>query len=228
MKTLLLLALFFTITFTSLHELHPSETVLSDPDQMREVLYLPSGELLGGLSLGYRNFLADVIWLNAINYFGKHFKTDRNYLWLYHMCDLVTTLDPGAAHVYKFAANMLSWEANLPEKSILMLDKAVRNSPDNWEFYYLRGFTWLYFIKDYERAEADLKIAASKPEVPAMVGRIAAKVALNREDPQVVKQFLIDLIRNATDPNAKKALIARLQEIEKKGVLKLPEKILNR
>src|SRR5204863_759985 len=63
-----------------------------------EILYVPNGTGLRFMSFGYTNILANLLWFNTINYFGKHYRADRNYKWLGHMCGLVTELDPHAIH----------------------------------------------------------------------------------------------------------------------------------
>lgn len=113
----------------------------------QEPVYLPDVRFLNLASLGYRNALADVLWFRTINYFGKHFRSDRLYPWLAQMCDLVTDLDPRSKHVYLFAGFLLPWEAQLPDAGVRMLEKGAAQFPDTWEMHYYLGFT-LYFFKD--------------------------------------------------------------------------------
>lgn len=226
MRSLFTLLLFIGLVRISYERIDPQHSN-SSSHKGREVLYLPNGQALEVISLGYRHFLADVLWFNTVSYFGKHYKSDRDYAWLYHMCDLVTSLDPKARHVYQFASNMLSWEAKLPDKSVLILDKAVSNFPDDWFFYYLRGFNYMYFLKDFVAAKADFVMAARKPGAPVVAARLAAKLAIDQDNPDFVKQFLRDMINSTPDENARRALFQRLREIEEKKDLKLPEKLLN-
>ena len=179
-----------------------------------EVLYLPDGNALEVVSLGYRNVLANVLWFNTISYFGKHFRGDRDYRWLSHMCEIVTDLDPGAEHVYRFGATMLSWEAKNVEGSNRLLDKAIAHSPNNWLYYYLRGFNFMFFLKDTERARNDFVRAAELPGVHHAVVTLAAKKLSELNSPSVAVEFLEEILRTTEDPMARRALEERLFELK--------------
>ena len=182
-----------------------------------EALYLPSGEGLGILSVGYRNALSHLLWFRTISYFGKQFKGDRNYQWLAHMCDLVTTLNPGARHVFEFGAMMLAWEVNQPKRSIALLDKAIAAEPDYWRYYYLRGFTRYYFLDDPAGASVDFARSAKCPEAPAFVASLAArKMVQAGEDPESAIQFLVEMINNSSDATVRAALEKKLRKLKKK------------
>lgn len=180
-----------------------------------EVLYLPNGDGLRAMSFGYQNALANLLWFNTISYFGKHYASDQNYKWLAHMCDLVTTLDPKAQHVYEFGAVMLAWEVNAPAESIKLLDKAIANVPEYWRFPYLRGFTRMYFIGDQSGAAHDFKLAATLPEAPPAVASLAAKnLAASRNDPKAAVEFLSGMLASTTDASSRNAILARLKEAQ--------------
>jgi len=199
-----------TISYTNLNQLALDFT--SGTEQERETLYLPSGEGLEILSFGYKNLLSDILWFNTINYFGKHFKGDRNYTWLNHMCHLVIRLNPNANHVYKFCSTMLSWEANTPERSIKIMDVAIKNHPDSWEYYYLRGFTYMFFLENEELARRDLSTGAKLPNAPPFMATLAAKKMVSH-DPNAAISFLTEMIKNSQDPSEQAVLKEKLLQI---------------
>jgi hypothetical protein len=95
----------------------------------QQPIYLPKAEYLRPMSLGFANVMADVLWFRTISYFGGHYRSDRVYPWLAHMCDLVTDLDPRAEHVYRFAGVILPWEAGETDQGIRLLEKGIRHFP---------------------------------------------------------------------------------------------------
>ena len=217
MKTRILLILqlcaFLALTTAGFTKLEGGLQVdVPSEDQSREVLYLPNGQGLAALSLGYRNVLSNILWFNAISYFGKHFRSDQNYEWLYHMSDLVTTLDPNAFYSYDFASTMLSWEAHKPDQAIALLSKAIEQHPARWKFYYLRGFTFIYFLKEADNAQRDFAYAATLPGAPSFLTRLAAKVFLLQDNPEAAIDFLKTALSTTQDPNARAALERRLRE----------------
>ena len=186
----------------------------SNTSSEQEVLYLPDGRGLSLLSFGYTNFVADLLWFNTINYFGKHYNADRNFQWLGHMCNLVTSLDPNSKHVYGFCSTMLSWEANLPNESLKILDKAIANYPTDWKFFYLRGFTKMFFLKDDQGALADFSTSAKLPGASWIAARLAAKNIAMSDDPKSAVEFLKNILEGTTDETQRRALESRLREAQ--------------
>lgn len=182
-----------------------------DPDQ--EALFLPHADVVTALSFGYRNALANLLWFNTINYFGRHHANDKNYRWLKHMCQLVTTLDPQAKHVYEFGSTMLAWEADAPRDGHELLGAAIQVFPEDWRLYYLRGFTSMYFLKDEEGAKADFLAASRLPGAHPVVIRLAAKKVGSLDDPQTAIDFIHSMLKIQTDPAARHTLEARLHEL---------------
>jgi tetratricopeptide (TPR) repeat protein len=184
----------------------------------QEVLYLPQVKAFAPLSLGYKNVLSDTFWFTTINYFGAHLHSDRNYRWLSHRCQLVTELNPRAFEVYSFCALMLAWEQNDPPAAINILNRAIDNFPGSWEFYYYRGFYYLYFLKDELKARNDFLQASKLPEVPELVVALAARKTLDLDDPQDAHGILSEILKNNNDPVVKEVIERKLSEYNKKNL----------
>lgn len=193
-------------------KMHMAAPIKANRGAEAEVLYLPNGRFLSALSFGYRNALSNIIWLSTLNYFGKHHRTDQNFMWLGHMCALVTDLNPRALTPFTFCANMLAWEAEEPERAIQILSKAIAHHPDNWELYYLRGFTSFYFLKEPEAAKNDFLYAATLPGVHPLVVRLAAQKLIVSKDADTAVEFLENILSTTADPLARSALESRLRE----------------
>lgn len=209
----ILLGLFAVAVTGSSAELHRNAARAITPEE--EAMYLPNAKAVQALSFGYKNILADILWFKTISYFGLHFKTDKNYTWLYHMCDLVTELDPKAEHVYRFGATMLAWEAGGIRESNLLLSKAVSTFPTNWFFPYLRGFNHLYFLKEPEAAKIDFIEAAKRPGVHPIIASLAAKKTAELDDPKIAIMTIKALLQSSSDPSVREALEKRLNELLK-------------
>ncbi len=189
---------------------------LAVQDQERTVseapMYLPRAELLRPLSLGYHNVLADILWFRAINYFGKHYRSDRTYPWLAHICDLVTDLDPRAEHVYRFAGLILPWEAGQTDEGIRLLEKGTKAIPDSWSLAYYLGFNYFFFKNDYERATSHLQRAAALPGAHPGVARLAAILTMESAGPDTTMQFLRDLEQNVDSQRVRDVLHRNMAE----------------
>lgn len=182
-----------------------------DADQA-ELVYLPKAQYLRLMSLGYDNVLADVLWFRTINYFGKHYRGDRLYPWLAHMCDLVTDLDPRAEHVYRFAATILPWEADQADAGIRLLEKGVKALPNSWLLHYWLGFSYYFFKDDFESATKYLRIAAQLPGAHPSVARLAARLASQHYGPETTMRFLSEIRNNAYSEEMRQVINENMRE----------------
>ena len=192
---------------------HITEIKKNSTSSVDEVLYLPNGLGLEFLSFGYRNTLAHTLWFNTISYFGKHYKKDRDYKWLNHMCNLVTDLNPRMPHVYDFCSLMLAWEANFPEDSIKILDKAITTYPQDWNFPYLRGMAYLIFLKNPEKAQEDFVRSSRQEGSHPVVKRLAAHNISLTDRKETAIEFLEEMIKNSKQESERSALKRKLEEI---------------
>ncbi len=177
----------------------------------QEPLYLPEARYVKLVTLGFDGFASDLLWFNTVNYFGKQYLGKKDYRWLFHMCTLVTKLDPNALHVFEFCGSLLSWIAKQPEKSNIILTKAIEEHPLNWRFYYLRGFNYWYFMEDLERAKQDIARASRVKGAPTFLASLASRLVASTENPNTAVHFLKDLIDNTNDETVQRALGEKLK-----------------
>lgn len=204
-------SVFFVLTIVGASNLHTA-TDSNSSDPSSESLFLPKREAVEVLSFGYKTTLANALWFKTVSYFGKHYRSDKNYEWLSHMCELVTDLNPNSTHVFEFGSLMLAWEAKKPKEAISLLDKAISAHPTDWKFLYLRGFFRYFFFNDIESAKNDFVSSAKLPGAHPVVKRIAAKELAASEGPERAVEFLIETLKTTDDPRAKEALTERLKE----------------
>jgi hypothetical protein len=163
------------------------------PSQEANLVYLPKAEYLRPLSLGYNQVLADILWFRTISYFGQHFRGDRMYPWLAHMCDLVTDLDPRAEHVYRFGGMVLPWEAGQADAGIQLLEKGIEALPDSWLLHYWVGFNYYFFKNDLASAAEHMRRAAVLPGAHANAARFAAVLAAEHQGAETAIRFLTEM-----------------------------------
>ncbi len=172
------------------------------------LLYLPTGRHLKALTLGFSNLAADVLWIKAIGYFGGHALTDREYPWLHHILEQVTTLDPNFKYPYYFGGIVLALEPGTAEKSIALLVKGMRVYPGDWRFPFYIGFNSFYHLQDPERAAVFMRHAASLPGSPEYVSRLAASLMAETGRVATAVIFLETMAEVARD-DAERANIRR-------------------
>lgn len=158
-----------------------------EPDR-DHLLYLPSGRLLRVLSLGQDDTLADLIYLWSIQYYG-HYQGGVRYDYLMQIYDrVITELDPQFEDAYLLGAMILSMEAQRHEEALKLLDKGIRENPQDWLLPFEAGFIAYSSLRDYRRAAAYFRVAMERPGVNPVVRRFYAEMFNRMGDSRVSLQ----------------------------------------
>ena len=196
--------------------------------QTEEVLYLPSGKVLKALSLGFYGLIADVYWMRAVQYYGgKRLQNAKHYELLEPFIDITTTLDPQLLHAYRFGSIFLSEKspvgAEQPEKAIALLEKGIRNNPDEWQLYRDLGFVYYWYLEDYKRAAEWFLEGSKNPKSAKWMKTFAAEL-LAKGNTRETAKFLWQEVYDTSDSeqlknNAKENLL-KLQALDEIDILK--------
>jgi len=192
-------------------------------ESMESYMYIPSGKFLKHFTFGFDQLIADYFWIKTISYFGDHLMSDRKYPWLYHILDLVTTLDPHFIWPYYFGGTILSLEAEQVDQSNLILKKAMRYHPDVWEFPFYSGFNYWYHYNNPSKAASYIEIAAKLPDAPKYLKTFPARLYSEAGQQEAALRFLHEMAKTTQDPRMRARIEKRMKEIIK-GKIKTPEK----
>jgi tetratricopeptide (TPR) repeat protein len=186
---------------------------VTESEQLAEEtpLYLPSVRYVKLITLGFNHLFSDILWFNTLNYFGKQFEGNKDYRWLGHMCNLVTSLDSRSRHAYEFCTTLLSWISREPEASTKLLSRAIITEPDYWRYWYLRGFNYWYFLDRKDLAERDIRHASTLPGAPPFLASLASRLMVSKNDLDTAISFLKELIENTDDETARRAFEEKLK-----------------
>ncbi len=142
----------------------------ADPN---ELMYLPESRVLKAAALGYTNLLADFVWMRAIQYYGEHRLTDRNYPQAERLFHTIYDLDPAFMGATRFGALVLAQDARDPEGALRLLRTAERGDSAAWEYPFDQAFIQQTIVMDLEAAGRDYKRAAERPGAPDLAVRLA-------------------------------------------------------
>lgn len=139
-------------------------------------LYLPSGKFLEQVSLGYNQIVADMIWHQAIQYYGGYRKELHDLVYFEGLIDLVTDLDPHFIFPYVFGAVVMSQDMGSFESGIQVLRKGMHHNPESWELPFEIGFLSFIDARDNDMAARYFDLSSRLPGAPDHTRRFAAFV----------------------------------------------------
>ena len=147
-----------------------------------ELIYFPSGKYVEKLTLEFRSITADILWLQAIQYYGQHALTDREFEHLYKLFDVITMLDPHFLQCYVFGATIVTYDQRAPDLGMQLLDKGMLNMPHSWEIPFIKGFLYYVYMRDYDKARVWFTFASTKPDAPYYCREFAASALMRKGD----------------------------------------------
>src|SRR4051812_48618106 len=129
-------------------------TQIREHSTLTDVLFIPSAKALKSMSLGYNGLLADVYWTRAVQYFGNHHLAGgREYDMLSPLLDITVTLDPKLQPAYKFGSIFLAPKppegAGRPDQAVQLVERGIKELPDDWHLYFHLGFIHYMERHDY-------------------------------------------------------------------------------
>ncbi|MFV2074197.1 MAG: hypothetical protein ACC742_16335 [Thermoanaerobaculales bacterium] len=167
----------------------------------RELLYLPSPEMLKLVSLGNPGLVADILYLWSIQYYSQ-FRPEERFLYLETIYDLITDLDPLYFDAYRIGALIMQIQvggddAGLQRAVKRLFDKGLRNLPQSWAL--AEAAAWDMFIRFRDRGAAlhYAEIAAERPGAPPRLKRMVG-VWRDRESSWTVNDS-VEYWRRAVD-----------------------------
>ncbi len=178
-----------------------------------DVLYVPEASYLRPMSLGYREALADLLWVRALIFAGASLgETEVGAIQRY--ADAVSGLAPRFARVYQwggvtpvYSGGAVTREA--VDISIASYRAGLEEFPENHELLYGLGMLLAHQVSSTPGYSED-EIAAAKAEGTRLIRRAAAFGA----DP-LVRQYAATLVsENAESALARQFLEAELAQAE--------------
>ncbi len=89
---------------------------------------LPSPKIAKFISFGFQTAMADIFWIEGINYFGDQFsKKDRNYRYMKEYCDLILRLDPLFRVFYDWAATVFIYNGLVIDRNAVIQSTRYAN-----------------------------------------------------------------------------------------------------
>jgi tetratricopeptide (TPR) repeat protein len=176
------------------------------------ILYIPSGRALQYMAFGNTSFLADMIYLWAIQYFSNTAVAER-YDHLEHVFSIIADLDPKYLDPYQIGAMIAYPEAGDMTAAFRILDLGLEKNPDQWIFPWQAGHMAQINLKDFRLAQAYYKKAMEIEGAPDMTRRLYANAATELSDYETAGQLWLEIYKTTLDPRVKKIAFNHLYRV---------------
>lgn len=196
--------------------------------KLERLLYLPDAEYLKIASLGYREMIADLLWIQSIQVMGEKKVSESSGRWLYRALDIITTLDTKFVRAYEAGGLALTTLVVLPEESNQLMMKGMQHNPTEWKLPFLIGINYYYELYDDAKAAEYISQASRLPGAPSSLSTLAANLYVSGHSPQQAVDLLAALYEKATDESAKKLLEIRLKIVLTERDLYILEQAIDR
>lgn len=178
-----------------------------------ELDLFPSGRFLREASLGHAQLAADLGWLTAIQYYGKHRLTDRRYPLAPHLFVTITDADPRFENAYFFGSLVLA-DAGFLEQAERLLRRGAERNPGSWRLRFELGFFHYVLRKAPAQAAAEFAAAADIPGAPEYTRRFAAAAFQRAGDTATARQLWQRVARESENEEIRRMADEHIASLE--------------
>ena len=177
------------------------------------IIYIPSGQYLKYATFGNSSFLADLIYIWAIQYYSDYTIPDM-YEYLDHIFSIINELDPSYLDPYDVGAVIAAYEAGDMDLALKILDRGLEKNPEQWLFPYLAGHYVQMINKDHKLAQEYYKKAMDIEGVPPIVRRLYADAIFKSMDYKRALKTWLEIYETAKEERVKKIASNHLYNIK--------------
>ena len=177
------------------------------------LLSFPSGDYLKSTLLGFEALAADLIWAHTVVSFGEHLITNQDYKGLYNLLDITTRLDPFFNEAYRFGGILLAMQAKQVDESIMLLERGIKNCPDDWRLHFIMGFNLTYYKNDTVNAVRYFEDAARLPGHPTYLPRLIGNLYAKTGKIDMALMFLEEAYKQFKDAKMRAEIEAQIKEL---------------
>jgi hypothetical protein len=178
-----------------------------------------SGSLLLEISrrpafaFGFRNFLADLQWMDAVQVAGSRRMSRTDYDRLDVLVRTVNNFDPKFVVPYLLGGLVLGDSSRHVPEALRTLERGGRNFPGDWRFPFYIGYTQYFSLGNPADGGRAIEAAARIPGSPPYLPFLAARMLSEGRKPETALVFLEEMLKQEADPARRVVLQRRLLEV---------------
>jgi hypothetical protein len=164
-------------------------------------------------SFGFRNFLADIVWMEAVQVAGSKEMTPEDYDRLHELLNVVANFDPKFEIPYLLGGLVLGESPPHSQKALQVLERGKEQYPTDWRFPFYMGFTHYFSLGDATAGGGAMAEAARLPGSPAYLPGLASRMLSEAREPEAALKLLEPIVRQESDPARRAVLERRIREV---------------
>jgi hypothetical protein len=192
----------------------------------QDVLYLPPAQHLGPMSLGYREALADLIWIRAVIFAGDRVGA-ANHEWIMDYLEAIYSLAPGFRRPYAWGGVAFIYTGDhidraMIDRALALYDRALMYFPEDHELLFAAGMLLTRDVQSlpgYSEAERTAAMAKGAAHIrkaaafgaPPLVRELAATLVSEGGADQLAIQFLESQLLQTEDEGHRRLLRQKLE-----------------
>lgn len=165
------------------------------------------------LSFGFRNFLGDVAWLEAVQVAGSRRMSHGDYDRLYDLLRIVDSLDPRFEVPYILGAMVLGDSRDHVGDALDILRRGKAHHPKEWLFPFYIGYIKYFSMGDPVEGGEALKEASRIPGSPPYLPLLASRMLTEGRKPETALAFLRGILRQETNEARIARIEARIRDV---------------
>jgi hypothetical protein len=184
------------------------------------LLYLPSGQWVKPLALGYREGLASVLWVRGVLYFGEAYMSGRSAEWLGQFLNMVTLLNPRFHDAYGFTGSALAKDSAGRKAADGILRRGIAEFPQDWQLRVYAALNQMKLDSNAVQAAELLEPIALQEGIPNHIRTLAAGLLTQGGNERMALAYLTGQYLRTDNPMQREIFRDRLV-----GIFPQPEAI---
>jgi hypothetical protein len=164
-------------------------------------------------AFGFRNVMADVVWLQAVQVAGTRKLTPTEYDRLYVLLNVEADLDPKFEMPYFLGGLVLGESPQHGREALRLFERGKVTHPADWRFPFYIGFTHYFSLGDALAGGGAMAEAARLPGSPAYLPGLASRMLSEAREPEAALALLETITRQENDPVRRSVLERRILEV---------------
>jgi len=164
-------------------------------------------------SFGFKNFLADIVWLEAVQVSGSMKMSEGDYNRLYELVNVVANFDPRFEIPYLMGGLLLGDSPDHSREALQVLNRGKASHPSDWRFPFYIGYTYYFSLGDAPAAGESMMEAARLPGSASYLAGLASRLLTEAREPEAALSFLETIFQQESDPARRAVLERRIREV---------------